>query len=180
MRGLPDRGVVERDEAAPAAEPTDWARIEAMTEEEAYQNALADEDNPPLTDEQLALLRRVPNPQEIRERLGLTQRQFAKQFQIALGTLRDWEQGASRPDSAAKAYLRVIDHNPAAVRSALDAEERGPTIIDDLEIILTPPGSSGSLVMYQRQHRSLQKQPTGEMTRSSTLVRNVESLSRVG
>ena len=99
---------------------TDWARIEAMTGEEALRNALADPDNPPLTDEQLSRMRRVPNPQEIRQRLGLTQREFAKLFQIALGTLRDWEQGARRPDSAAKAYLRVIQENPNAVLEALD------------------------------------------------------------
>ena len=99
---------------------TDWDRVLAMTEEELHQNALDDPDNPPLTDDQLARMRRVPNPREIRENLGLTQREFAKQFHIALGTLRDWEQGASRPDSTARAYLWVIECNPEAVREALD------------------------------------------------------------
>jgi len=90
-----------------------------MTEEEAHQNALDDPDNPPLTKEQLSRMRRVPNPREIREQLGLTQRDFARQFQIALGTLRDWEQGARRPDSAARAYLRVIEEAPDTVRQIL-------------------------------------------------------------
>ena len=103
---------------------TDWARVLAMTEEELHQNALNDPDNPPLTDEQLARMRRVPNPQEIRENLGLTQREFAKQFQIALGTLRDWEQGVRRPDSTARAYLWVIEENPDAVRAALEYPKR--------------------------------------------------------
>ncbi len=111
---------------APLAE-TDWAYLRGMTGEEAHQNALADPDNPPLTKDQLARMRRVPNPQEIREALGLTQREFARQFEIALGTLRDWEQGARRPDSAAKAYLRVIERNPDAVREALDRTSREPT-----------------------------------------------------
>ena len=102
---------------------TDWTRVEALTGEQALQNALADPDNPPLTDEQLARMRRVPDPQEIRQRLGLTQREFSRQFQIALGTLRDWEQGARRPDSAAKAYLRVIAAAPDAVRRILQTEE---------------------------------------------------------
>lgn len=97
-----------------------------MTEEELHQNALNDPDNPPLTEEQLARMRRVPNPQAIRERLGLTQREFARQFEIALGTLRDWEQGARRPDSAAQAYLRVIEKNPEAVREALERTYRTP------------------------------------------------------
>jgi putative transcriptional regulator len=102
---------------------TDWTRVAVLTGEQALQNALADPDNPPLTDDQLARMRRVPDPREIRQRLGLTQREFSRQFQIALGTLRDWEQGARRPDSAAKAYLRVIAAAPDAVRQILQAED---------------------------------------------------------
>jgi len=106
---------------------TDWARVEAMTDEEALQNALNDPDNPPLTDEQLTRMRRVPNPQQIRENLGLTQREFARQFQIALGTLRDWEQGVRRPDSTARAYLWVIEEYPDVVRDALEYPKRSKT-----------------------------------------------------
>jgi putative transcriptional regulator len=103
---------------------TDWTGVEALTGEQALQNALADPDIPPLTDDQLARMRRVPDPREIRQRLGLTQREFSRQFQIALGTLRDWEQGARRPDSAAKAYLRVIAAAPDAVRQILQADDQ--------------------------------------------------------
>jgi putative transcriptional regulator len=111
--------------ASQPEEGTDWSRIEAMTGDEAVRNALADADNPPLTDAQLSRMRRVPNPQEIRQQLGLTQREFATQFQIALGTLRDWEQGARRPDSAAKAYLRVIAASPDTVRQILETKVPG-------------------------------------------------------
>ncbi|MCC7022505.1 MAG: hypothetical protein IT338_06740, partial [Thermomicrobiales bacterium] len=45
-----------------------------------------------------------------------------RRFQIALGTLRDWEQGVRMLDSTAKAYLRVIEANPDAVVAALDGE----------------------------------------------------------
>jgi putative transcriptional regulator len=86
-----------------------------MTDEEAYQNALEDPDNPPLTSERLAKMRRVPNPRRLRLTLGLTQEEFARQFEIGLDTVRDWEQGVRRPDSAAKTYLRVIEKNPEAV-----------------------------------------------------------------
>lgn len=119
MKKLHDRATIKSGEPSLPLMQSDWARVDAMTEEELYQNAVNDPDNPPLTDEQLARMRRVPNPQQIRERLGLTQREFARQFEIALGTLRDWEQGARRPDSAAKAYLRVIEQNPKAVVEAL-------------------------------------------------------------
>ena len=106
---------------------SEWARVMAMTEEELHQNALNDPDNPPLTDEQLARMRRVPNPQQIRENLGLTQREFSRQFQIALGTLRDWEQGVRRPDSTARAYLWVIEEYPDVVRDALEYPKKSKT-----------------------------------------------------
>ena len=98
---------------------TDWARLEAMTGEEALRNALADPDSQPLTPEQLARLRRIPDPRRIRLAMNLTQEAFARRFEIALGTLRDWEQGVRLPDSTAKAYLRVIERNPDAVVQAL-------------------------------------------------------------
>jgi putative transcriptional regulator len=102
-----------------SATKTDWARLEAMTEEEIEANALSDPDNPPLTPEELARMRRVPDPRRIRERLKLTQEQFATQFEVPLGTLRDWEQGVSYPDSAARTLLRVIEQDPEAVINAL-------------------------------------------------------------
>jgi putative transcriptional regulator len=119
MQSFDDRDKVRASAKGPRPDKTDWTRVEALTGEQALQNALADEDNPPLTDDQLARMRRVPDPQEIRQRLGLTQREFSRQFQIALGTLRDWEQGARRPDSAAKAYLRIISAAPDVVRHIL-------------------------------------------------------------
>ena len=98
---------------------TDWDRVLAMTDEDAYQNALADEDSQPMTPQQLARMRRAPSPRAIRERLGLTQKAFARQFQIPVGTLRDCEQGLHVPDSTATAFLRVIEREPEAVLRAL-------------------------------------------------------------
>jgi putative transcriptional regulator len=104
-----------------SATKTDWARLEAMTEEEIEANALSDPDNPPMTAEELARMRPVPNPRRIRERLQLTQEEFSLRFGVPLGTLRDWEQGASFPDSAARTLLRVIDKEPDAVIRALQS-----------------------------------------------------------
>ncbi len=98
---------------------TDWARLDAMTEEEIEANALSDPDNPPISDEELARFRRVPNPREIRKRLNLTQEEFAERFHLRLGTIRDWEQGKKQPDSAARVLLWVIEMNPEAVDQAL-------------------------------------------------------------
>ncbi|HUQ90176.1 MAG TPA: helix-turn-helix domain-containing protein [Bryobacteraceae bacterium] len=62
----------------------------------------------------------VPNPKQIRERLGLSQLQFAHRFHFNLRTLQEWEQGRAVPDSAVRAYLTVIDRNSIAVTAALD------------------------------------------------------------
>ena len=107
----------------PLEDRSDWARVDAMTDEEAYQNALDDPDNPPLTPEQLAKMRRVPNPREIRLEMGLTQKEFARQFEISLGTLREWEEGIRHLDRTAVSYLTVIEKIPDAVRQALNAEQ---------------------------------------------------------
>ena len=98
---------------------TDWERLRNMTDEEAYQNALDDPDNPPLNEEQLSRMRRVPRVKIIRWALSLTQEQFAERYLIPLGTLRDWEQGRTEPDQAAQAYLKVIAKEPETVSRAL-------------------------------------------------------------
>jgi putative transcriptional regulator len=90
-----------------------------MTEEEIYQNALDDPDNPPRTAEELARMRRVPKPETIRHGLNLNQEEFARQFEISLGTLRDWELGRRHLDRTAISYLTVIEKDPDAVRHAL-------------------------------------------------------------
>lgn len=98
---------------------TDWAYLAAMTDEEAEANALADPDNPPMTQEELRAAQRRPQVKVMRRALRLTQEEFAERYQIPLGTLRDWEQGRSVPDQTAQAYLRVIAKNPVGTAEAL-------------------------------------------------------------
>jgi putative transcriptional regulator len=57
--------------------------------------------------------------QALRQRIGLTQEQFAAKFGISLGTLRHWERGDRKPHGAALVLLRVIDKNDRAVLRAL-------------------------------------------------------------
>lgn len=103
----------------PMESKMDWTRFDSMTDEEIETNALSDPDNPPWTDEELARLRPVPIAKRIRAKLHLTQEQFAGSFNLPLGTVRDWELGRREPDTAAKNFLRVIEHNPNAVIEAL-------------------------------------------------------------
>ena len=99
---------------------SDWARVDALTEDEIEANALDDEDNPPLTQEELDRMSPLPDPRKIRKRLQLSQEQFASMFHLPLGTIRDWEIGRRQPDSAARTLLRVIDRDPEAVVQALN------------------------------------------------------------
>jgi putative transcriptional regulator len=57
----------------------------------------------------------------IRQKLGLTQHEFAIQFGFSLGTIRNWEQGTRVPPGAPRAFLTIIDREPEAVRRALSA-----------------------------------------------------------
>ena len=105
----------------PMQSETDWVRLNTMTEAEIEAAALSDPDNLPVDDEQLKRFKRVPNPKEIRQKLHLTQEQFAIKFHVPLGTLRDWEQGAKQPDTAARSYLQVIAKIPQLVMQALES-----------------------------------------------------------
>jgi putative transcriptional regulator len=64
-------------------------------------------------------MKKTPRLKIIRRALGLTQEEFATRFQIPLGTLRDWEQGAAEPDQTARSYLKAIAGDAAAVHRAL-------------------------------------------------------------
>jgi putative transcriptional regulator len=103
---------------------TDWEAVDALTNEEVHAAALADPDAqpiPPGSDEELAKLglHRLVNVKKLRERLGLTQEEFAATYRIPVGTLRDWEQRRKNPDAPARAYLMVIARNPEAVAELL-------------------------------------------------------------
>lgn len=54
-----------------------------------------------------------------RKRLGLTQEAFAAKFGFQSATLRNWEQGRTRPGGPARVLLAVIDRHPEAVEDAL-------------------------------------------------------------
>jgi putative transcriptional regulator len=97
----------------------DWSRVDAMSEEERHAAAMADPDARPMTDAEWARMKPVPRVSIIRRAFRLSQEDFAAQFHIPIGTLRDWEQGRKEPDAAAKAYLRVIASEPETVRKAL-------------------------------------------------------------
>jgi len=104
-----------RDPSRPRKGRTDWDRIRALTEEEKEAQARTD---PDFMD--VDRLERVPNVALLRKRLGgLSQDQFAQRYGIPVATVRDWEQGRSRPEKGMRSYLRVIARIPDKVQEAL-------------------------------------------------------------
>ena len=90
-----------------------------MTDDEAMAAALDDPDAPPLSADQLANVRRVWWVKALRQRLGMTQAQFARAFHLPITTLRDWEQRRSTPDAPARALLLAIERDPETMRRLL-------------------------------------------------------------
>jgi DNA-binding transcriptional regulator YiaG len=58
------------------------------------------------------------DPRKVREKLGLTQEQFALRYGLDLDTVQNWEQGRTKPDKASAAYLRVIARQPDEAAAA--------------------------------------------------------------
>src|SRR6266480_1597330 len=115
------KGSITRFRLNPKKPPkTDWRAFDAMSEAERHRAAISDSDASPATKAQLARARRVPTVRALRKKLNLTQEEFAARFHLPLGTVRDWEQGAHRPDKAAQVLLTVIARDPDAVARALD------------------------------------------------------------
>lgn len=58
----------------------------------------------------------------LRQRMKMTQEEFAQRFGIPLASLRNWEQEHRLPTGPARSYLKVIERNPKAVLQALAGE----------------------------------------------------------
>jgi putative transcriptional regulator len=104
------------------------ARLEQRSEKEIEAQALSDPDNPPLTEDQL---RRMALSREVRltrEKVGLSQPEFAARFHIGLARLRDLEQGRSEPDLIVRVFLRMIYEDPAGADRLIKKVERHSTV----------------------------------------------------
>lgn len=55
----------------------------------------------------------------VRARCGLTQSAFARQIEVPVETVRNWEQGKRSPRGPARALLKLIDRVPDIAFAAL-------------------------------------------------------------
>jgi putative transcriptional regulator len=57
----------------------------------------------------------------VREKLRVSQSEFALMIGVSVSTLQNWEQGRRQPEGPARALLKVAAENPEAVAEALSA-----------------------------------------------------------
>jgi putative transcriptional regulator len=99
-------------------------RLKGVSDAEAEARALADPDNPPLSDRQLRRMALAREVRLVREKTGLSQPQFAARFHIGLARLRDFEQARSEPDFVVRVFLRMIQEDPGKAERLVKLVER--------------------------------------------------------
>ncbi len=55
----------------------------------------------------------------LRSRLGISQEDFAGRYGLDVATVRNWEQGRTKPEGPAAALLQLIDRDPDKVSELL-------------------------------------------------------------
>lgn len=61
----------------------------------------------------------TPDAKTIRDKVGLSQTEFAQLIGVKVATLRNWEQNRRKPTGAAAALLTIVEKEPAAALRAL-------------------------------------------------------------
>ena len=61
----------------------------------------------------------VPDVRAVRERVHLSQQDFATLIQVSVKTLQNWEQGRRHPTGPAAALLKIVASNPEMAMKSL-------------------------------------------------------------
>jgi putative transcriptional regulator len=108
----------------PQLSPEQKRRLDSLSDAEIEANALSDPDNPPQTPDQLRRMVLAREVRVTREKLGLSQPEFAARFHIGLARLRDFEQARSEPDFIVRVFLRMIYEDPGKADRLVKLVER--------------------------------------------------------
>ena len=103
------------DEIVALNPQVDRARLDATTEEDIRRYMIEDGQDP---DEELPDdYELVVPPQIVREKLGMTQEEFAKALRVPVGTLRNWEQRRVGLDPAVRSLMTIAYIMPEALQA---------------------------------------------------------------
>jgi len=93
----------------------DRAKFDATTEEDIRRHMIEDGQDP---DEELpGNWELVVPPQVVREKLGMTQEEFAEALKVPVETLRSWERDPLRLDPAVNSLLAIVYRMPEALKA---------------------------------------------------------------
>lgn len=103
---------------------TDWKKLKSISEKEIMQAAKSDPDAQPLSTVELKKFKRVHAPETvdvkaIRNKLHLSQEEFAGVFGVKIRTVQEWEQHRRTPTATARNFLRVVELAPRTVQKIL-------------------------------------------------------------
>jgi ribosome-binding protein aMBF1 (putative translation factor) len=101
------KGTVDHAKVREATEDqiADWKREDGYGDDSVLGPVRA---VPPLTD-----------VRALRERLNLSQEDFATRYMLSLRTVQEWEQGRREPTEAARVLLYAIAQDPSAIARVL-------------------------------------------------------------
>lgn len=141
---------VNLTQAKRAIEQFDWSELDAMTDEDIARQVAENPDAAPLLAEGAdyskwkrvrgrpsaarkavaATITIVPGKHDVdlsalRNRLGMTQAEFARAYRFSVGAVRDLEQGRRQPAGPTAALLELIAADPDDVRRKLAGAKRG-------------------------------------------------------
>lgn len=105
-------------EQAKASGRIDQAKAEATTEADIRRHMIEGGFDP---DKPFEGLREIASVATIRKRTGLSQGAFAKAIGVPSATLRNWEQGRTPPDPAARSLLALVADDPERAFKVLGA-----------------------------------------------------------
>lgn len=101
----------------------DAERTRNTTEAEIRRHALEDGEDP---DAEPAGYVAVPRSRDLRRALDMTQDAFAAFLRVPVGTVRNWEQGRTLPDPAARTLLALVAADPAHALDILGPDRAVP------------------------------------------------------
>jgi putative transcriptional regulator len=103
----------------------DWKKVRSTSQAEIDDAAREDFEELGIDARRLKFYRvlNLPTPdiKKIRQRLRVSQAQFAERFGFSLRTVQQWEQGRAQPDQPARLLLSLIEFSPAKISFLVDA-----------------------------------------------------------
>lgn len=96
----------------------DKAKVKALTESAKAEWKRTEA----IDDEKLGPAEFVPprvDVRQLRERLGLSQGEFASRYLLSLRTIQEWEQHRREPSEPARVLLFAIERHPKVIEKAL-------------------------------------------------------------